>query len=81
MDVKFLFDDINMDEVSGLELGDIVITREDLRCTSLNRNPNQSVMLFIVIPNFLNQIRKMFQSGKKETTITGIDSSYFLKIT
>lgn len=80
MNVKFLFDDIDMDEVSGFELGDIIITREGLQCTSLNRTPNQSMMLFITIPNLLKQIRKMVENRQKETVIMGVDSSYSLKI-
>lgn len=81
MNVLFQFDDNDMDEVSGFELGDIIIIKEGIQCTSLNRKPDQSMMLFITIPNLLNQIKKMIKSRKKEILVVGVDSSYFLKIT
>lgn len=81
MNVLFQFDDNDMDEVSGFELGDIIIIKEGVQCTSLNRKPDQSMMLFITIPNLLNQIKKMIKSRKKEILVVGVDSSYFLKIT
>ena len=81
MNVLFQFDDNDMDEVSGFELGDIIIIKEGVQCTSLNRKPDQSMMLFITIPNLLNQIKKMIKSRKKEILVVGADSSYFLKIT
>ena len=65
MNVLFQFDDNDMDEVSGFELGDIIIIKEGVQCTSLNRKPDQSMMLFITIPNLLNQIKKMIKSRKK----------------
>ena len=80
MKVIFQFDD-DMDEVSGFELGDIIITKGDLQCTSLKRKPNQSMMLFITIHALLNQIKKMIESRKNEIVIEGVDSSYLLKIT
>ncbi len=81
MNVVFQFDDNDMDEVSGFELGDIIIIKGDLQCTSLNREPNQSMMLFITIPNLLNQINKMIKNRKREILVVGVDSSYILKIT
>lgn len=81
MNVIFQFDDTDMDEVSGFELGDIIITKGDLRCTSLNRKPDQSMMLFLTIPDLLNQIKEMIESRKEEIMIMGVDSSYLLKIT
>ena len=81
MNVVFQFDDNDMDEVSGFELGDIIITKGGERCTSLNREPNQSMMLFITISNLLNQIKKMIKSRKREIIVVGVDSSYTLKIT
>lgn len=81
MNVIFQFDETDMDEVSGFELGDIIIVKGSLQCTSLNRKPNQSMMLFITIPNLLNQIRKMIKSRKREIFVVGVDSSYTLKIT
>lgn len=81
MNVVFQFDDNDMDEVSGFELGDIIITKGGKQCTSLNREPNQSMMLFITISNLLNQIKKMIKSRKREIIVVGVDSSYTLKIT
>ncbi len=81
MNVVFQFDDNDMDEVSGFELGDIIIIKGDLQCTSLNREPNQSMMLFITISNLLNQINKMIKNRKREILVVGVDSSYILKIT
>lgn len=81
MEVIFQFDAVNINEVSGFELGDIIIKKGALQCTSLNRRPNQSMMLFITIPNLLKQIKKMIEGEKKEIIIVGVDSSYLLKIT
>ena len=81
MNVVFQFDDNDMDEVSGFELGDVIITKGGKQCTSLNREPNQSMMLFITISNLLNQIKKMIKSRKREIIVVGVDSSYTLKIT
>lgn len=80
MNVIFQFDDADMDEISGFELGDIIIIKGDLQCTSLNRKPNQSMMLFITIPDLLNQIKKIIERKKREISVIGVDSSYTLKI-
>lgn len=79
MDIRFLFDD-NMDEISGFELGNIIISQGDLQCTSLNRKPDQSMMLFITIPHLLKQIRKMIENKEKQVIIEGVDSLYWIKI-
>ena len=80
MEIQFLFEDLDVDEVSGFEMGDIVIEKGDFQVSSTNRSPNQSMMLFITVPQWLKAMQKMIESKKQEIQVDGVDSSYILNV-
>ncbi|MBE5871740.1 MAG: hypothetical protein E7294_10850 [Lachnospiraceae bacterium] len=80
MDIIFSIDEVDLNEITGFELGNISINKNELQCTSLNRIPDQSMMIFITISQLLNQIRSMIEKKEKTIIINGVDSSYWIKI-
>lgn len=80
MEISFLFEEFDVGEITGFELGDIIIEKGDFQVSSTDRNPNQSMMLFITIPVLMDSVRKMIEDKQQETEIEGVDSSYVLKV-
>jgi hypothetical protein len=73
-------DDFN--GISGFDLGDMTLIGELGQCTSKGHTPDQSMMIFLSLPDILDGIRKILSSsGRKQYEFVGIDSSFMVLFT
>ncbi len=77
--LEIMFELENVDDVPHeFDLGHISLLDGDVKITSKNKAPSQSMMIFLSVSNFLFIVRSLLQSNKKSMSFTGDDSSFTL---
>ena len=78
MKIILNIDENELDGNSSLyTLGDITFVAKDgnAKLTTAGKSPNQSTMLFVMFPDFLHQVVKLYNGQSKVATATGVSSS------
>jgi hypothetical protein len=69
------------EDVTGFELGDISITDSESTISSANRNPSQSMMIFIFLSELLTVLMEMQTNRSKGRRVAiSPNSSFFLNL-
>jgi hypothetical protein len=76
--VSFEFSRKEQGDLSGFDLGDMVLVIGPHRHSSAGRTPSQSMMIYLAIADLVTGLCKLVNGGAKTFEFVGADSSYSL---
>ena len=80
LEIKFDIFETDIENLTGLELGDIYISDGKRVCTSKGESSQQSMMIYLFVIDFLRCLMDFSVNKRNVIEVNGIDSSYFIII-